>query len=281
MNKKYLIIGLLLCGINISFAQVGINNSNPQGIFHVDGGKDNPAAGIPSALQQKNDFFITSEGNVGTGTIAPAQRLDVAGGNVRIRDINTNAGDVSNKLVVADADGILKVAGDSGFSTTDSGNRILRVAGGSDYSFITNWQDETVTPLPLNEAYDPQNAYDPVTGEFTVPQDGLYHFKSRVRLQVGSGTFNGDGGLFSTGYGIDDNTKAEGNSGANDIRVIRGTFISGFPNFYDSQSQTTIWLKAGQKIKLIFFARGTANMADNNNVHVIRDGSYFRINKLL
>ncbi|WP_179471231.1 hypothetical protein [Chryseobacterium sp. H1D6B] len=270
-----------MCSINSVFGQVGINNSNPQGIFHVDGGKDNPAAGTPSAQQQANDFFITSKADVGVGTITPAQRLDIVGGNVRIRDLNSNTGDVSNKLVVVDADGILRVAGNSGFSTTDSGNRVLRVAGGSDYSFMTNWQDETVTALPLNEAYDPQNAYDPVKGEFIVPQDGLYHFKSRVRLQVGNGTFNGDGGFFSTGYGIDDNTQAEGNSGANDIRIVRGTFISGFPNVYDSQSQTTIWLKAGQKIKLIFVARGTANMADDNNVRVIRDGSYFRINKLL
>ncbi|MBL1221168.1 hypothetical protein JET18_09975 [Chryseobacterium sp. L7] len=167
------------------------------------------------------------------------------------------------------------------WSTTDSGNRVLRVTGGSEYHFTVNWQDEVVTPLPLNEGYDPLNAYDPATGEFTVPEDGLYNIKSRVRLQVGTGKFNGDGGLFSTGYSIDNNTEPEGNSGANDIRVIRGAFMSGFPNYYDSQSHSTIWLKAGQKIKLIFYARGTANMAADKKVSIIRDACYLRINKML
>ncbi|KMQ59414.1 hypothetical protein ACM46_20160 [Chryseobacterium angstadtii] len=166
------------------------------------------------------------------------------------------------------------------WSTTDSGSRVLRVMGGTDFKFLTNWQDGAVTTLPLNEGYDPLNAYNPSTGEFVVPEDGLYNIKSRVRLQVGKGEFNGDGGMFSTGYSIDNNTEPEGNTGANDTRVIRGTFISGFPNYYDSQSHATIWLKAGQKIKLIFYARGTANMADHNKVSIIRDACYLRINKM-
>lgn len=66
--KKLLFPLLIPYGI---LAQVGINTSNPQGSFHVDGSKDNPATGIPTANQQLNDVIVTSEGRLGVGTIAP------------------------------------------------------------------------------------------------------------------------------------------------------------------------------------------------------------------
>ncbi|WP_294283671.1 hypothetical protein [uncultured Chryseobacterium sp.] len=61
----------------LSYAQVGINTANPRAILHVDGAKDNPATGLPSAAQQSNDFVVTAGGNVGIGTEAPAGALDV------------------------------------------------------------------------------------------------------------------------------------------------------------------------------------------------------------
>lgn len=53
------------------YSQVGINTANPQGIFHVDGAKDNMATGVPTAFQQSNDFTVTAAGNVGIGTTSP------------------------------------------------------------------------------------------------------------------------------------------------------------------------------------------------------------------
>ncbi|GAA5093283.1 hypothetical protein GCM10023210_23550 [Chryseobacterium ginsengisoli] len=53
------------------YSQVGINTSNPRGIFHVDGAKDNATTGIPTATQQANDFVVTSNGSVGIGTNLP------------------------------------------------------------------------------------------------------------------------------------------------------------------------------------------------------------------
>lgn len=55
----------------LSFAQIGINTSNPQSSFHVDGAKDNPPVGEPSLAQQANDFVITASGNTGIGTTIP------------------------------------------------------------------------------------------------------------------------------------------------------------------------------------------------------------------
>lgn len=76
MNLKKIImkkIILLIAGFAFvsMYSQVGINTSNPQGIFHVDGAKDNAATGTPTLLQQANDFVVTSTGNVGIGTTTP------------------------------------------------------------------------------------------------------------------------------------------------------------------------------------------------------------------
>ncbi|BFO67471.1 hypothetical protein [Chryseobacterium sp. KCF3-3] len=73
---------LLLLGVSMMLtltikAQVGVNTQNPQGVLHVDGAKDNAAAGTPTAAQQLNDFTVTSNGNVGIGTTSPGTKLDV------------------------------------------------------------------------------------------------------------------------------------------------------------------------------------------------------------
>lgn len=65
-------------------AQVGISTSNPQGIFHVDAGKDNNLSGAPTAVQQLNDFVVTSAGNVGIGTTAPGAKVEINSGTANV-----------------------------------------------------------------------------------------------------------------------------------------------------------------------------------------------------
>nr|WP_314493629.1 hypothetical protein [uncultured Chryseobacterium sp.] len=66
------IILLVSIGSFISgYSQVGVNTSNPRGIFHVDGSKDNVDTGNPTAAQQANDFIVTASGSVGVGTAVP------------------------------------------------------------------------------------------------------------------------------------------------------------------------------------------------------------------
>lgn len=81
--KKTLILGLLLQGSIWMYSQIGINTSNPQTVLHVDGAKDNPATGAPSAAQQTNDVVVTANGTIGIGTATPHAdaALDITSSN--------------------------------------------------------------------------------------------------------------------------------------------------------------------------------------------------------
>ena len=111
MNKNIIIsIGLLLSGF--SYSQVGINTANPQGIFNIDGGKDNPTTGSAHTnAQQLNDFTVTAAGNVGIGKIAPSTKLHITTGGTattpnpsgfRLEDGNQN----TNFVLTSDTNGV-------------------------------------------------------------------------------------------------------------------------------------------------------------------------------
>lgn len=78
MKKNLLFAGFLV--VNTISAQIAINTSNPQGAFHVDGGRDNSATGTPTTAQQLNDFVVTSAGRVGVGTVAPNTKVEINSG---------------------------------------------------------------------------------------------------------------------------------------------------------------------------------------------------------
>ena len=80
MKKNIIIlISSLFCGT--LFSQVGINTPNPQGVFNIDGGKDNPKTGSAhTAAQQLNDVTVLQNGNVGLGTITPTAKLEIQTG---------------------------------------------------------------------------------------------------------------------------------------------------------------------------------------------------------
>ncbi|WP_223559265.1 phage tail protein [Chryseobacterium lathyri] len=86
MKKKLIILTAISFSI-LGFSQVGINTANPQGILNVDGAKDNPASGAPTAAQQLNDFTVTNTGNVGVGTTTPNSNaaLDVTSPNKGVK----------------------------------------------------------------------------------------------------------------------------------------------------------------------------------------------------
>lgn len=103
MKKKILSAIISFFGM-FAFAQVGINTTNPQGIFHVDGAKDNPITGVPTIQQQGNDFIVTASGSVGIGTTSPTRKLEIISPTspaLRIQDGNQNI----NYVLMSDANG--------------------------------------------------------------------------------------------------------------------------------------------------------------------------------
>ncbi len=65
--------------------------------------------GNGTSSTRANALTITNRGYIGTDlATTPTQRLDIGSGNVRVRDINTVAGTATDKIVVADTDGVLK-----------------------------------------------------------------------------------------------------------------------------------------------------------------------------
>ncbi|MBB4804862.1 hypothetical protein HNP38_000134 [Chryseobacterium defluvii] len=177
MRKKLLsTLGVVATSL-FTYAQVGINTNNPQTILHVDGAKDNSATGVPSVAQQTNDFVVTATGNTGIGTNAPTQKIDVATGNVRIRDITTNIGvGGTDRVVVADATGILKTVNFADYSLFHArlANSQSHIAGSGTGNITT-----LLFAAPL--ATSPYYNYNTSTGTLTFTQPGNY----LVTLQAG------------------------------------------------------------------------------------------------
>ena len=103
---KKIIYFVALLTISKVYSQVGINTSNPQGKFHIDGAKDNPATGTPNVSQAKNDIVVLSNGNVGSGTLTPSTKLDInndtTNGAIKIVDGNQAQG----RILVSDENGV-------------------------------------------------------------------------------------------------------------------------------------------------------------------------------
>lgn len=103
MKKIVILSGIVFS--NLIFSQVGINTPNPQGSFHVDGAKDNISTGVPTVGQQSNDFIILSNGNIGVGTVSPANKLDIRSStNGALKIVDGTQGNA--KVLTSDANGV-------------------------------------------------------------------------------------------------------------------------------------------------------------------------------
>lgn len=110
---KYIILCLLIQMATVSLqAQIGINTELPQALFHVDAKSNNNLTGASTATQMLDDVVVTSDGNIGVGTIVPKRKLHIVTGGtatspqigLRIEDGNQ----ALNKVLTSDANGVAK-----------------------------------------------------------------------------------------------------------------------------------------------------------------------------
>jgi len=181
LNRKTCVVitAVLFCSTAV-MAQTGINTRNPQGVLHIDGAKDNPVTGVPTAAQAQNDFIVTNTGFIGVGVINPLVKLDLRSAGRK------NAFGLGNTTMTAPDAGM----GAMRYHTPDEK---IQVSDGVqwDYTYIPPVKAVVVarmgnafsvartTNVVLNgwdEIRDMANNFDPVSGVFTAPRAGVYTF---------------------------------------------------------------------------------------------------------
>lgn len=106
MKKHILIFSILLIS-TITFSQVGINTTNPQGTFNIDGGNDNSVS--PTATEQLNDVIVLPNGNTGLGTTAPTTKLEIKTTTTSTAVTGfklTDGNEAEGRLMKGDANGV-------------------------------------------------------------------------------------------------------------------------------------------------------------------------------
>lgn len=102
MMLKKLILKTFLLSSSIAYSQIGINTNNAQHVFHIDGrattNTENPTTGSPSNAQQIDDFVVTSNGDVGIGTLDPKGKMDV---------VSTTSGFIPPRLSLTERDNLI------------------------------------------------------------------------------------------------------------------------------------------------------------------------------
>ena len=99
MKKKILLLLMGAISLSSIYSQVGINTTNPAGIFHVD--PLNDTNGINNTT---DDVVISTTGNIGVGTTNPSNKLSIVttGANTGLHLPN---GASSGNVLVSDATG--------------------------------------------------------------------------------------------------------------------------------------------------------------------------------
>lgn len=160
---------ILLMTIGSAYAQVGINTANPQTTLHIDGGKDNPITGVPTAAQGTNDLVVTQDGNLGVGKINPASKVEINSGTANTSGLQftnmTSASPVSAGATLGvDSSGKVVTVVGSSFSPA-SGRAVLAVGTGGKIDIAANTTNYNV----LN---------------FTLPTAGTYLITYSIRGEI-------------------------------------------------------------------------------------------------
>lgn len=248
MYKKNIYLLILLFAISSLYAQVGINTDNPQQLFHVDGQKNNPTTGSPSADQQKDDVVITVDGRLGIGTIAPTEKLDV-NGRARIRVTDSLKNSMASPLYV-DENGLVgkaityKIAA----SVPSTSVRVIHSENFNKGSRepLYAWNDKF--PVPVNTLDIKADNYS-----YVIPEEGDYMLSSSIFTYA---TFNNEDStskLLFIGYDLEIQKKGE--TKWTRVTGTRKTFhrIGNSINETISIPTAIVRLDAGSHVRLVIY----------------------------
>ena len=188
MNKKInkiILLTIFSCCFGSAYAQTGIGTSNPQGALHIDGAKDNPITGIPTATQLANDVLISkTTGFIGVCVLNPQVKLDMRSigpenalglGSTTMTAATAGAGAVRYDVVNAPIGAKIEVSDGSvwnkAYVAPQKAVVVVRKITSQSIS-----QGSAVIITDWNEVRDMSNSFLPNTGEFTAPRDGTYTF---------------------------------------------------------------------------------------------------------
>lgn len=182
MKKHFMILMFLFTTISL-FSQVGINTEIPQGMLHVDGKKDNQSP--PTTEQAGNDFVVTTNGNVGVGTITPAVKLDLR-----------STSNLNNALGIGSTSKTAEAVGAGTIRYVDVSGGKLQVSDGVQWMDIYSTPKKSFVVARIRTAdkaikftyniasvlanwevtNDVSGSFNGTSGEFTAPRDGVYTF---------------------------------------------------------------------------------------------------------
>lgn len=196
-----------------------------------------------------DDFVVENTADAGMSLLVPnGQHARITFGNVTTpkaagihfdgpqNRLYLRSGD--NERVYLNADGLVKQVN---FSAFHAYKRENAGTGITQPFVITGY----------TEASDFNNDFDPVTGEFTAPFDGVYEFTYRINIDVAAnGVNNSSFALYKNGVAVGVTQQTNNNT---DVR-----------DFYEKQF---LALAAGDKIKFVIVTFGSAAPTYNNTTY--------------
>lgn len=169
--RNFFSLIFILLSVSISFAQIGINTTNPVGVFHVDSAGDTDSA---ASVNTSDDVEVDKYGNMGIGVMNPQTKLDIRSttpGAIRIADTSEGAG----KVLVSDSNGVgtwKNLEGNTTWYASLMGGDAVTVydnSQGTDYLIPITFTKSDISNATLGSI----NVAD---GYITVPFTGVYRF---------------------------------------------------------------------------------------------------------